>query len=1308
MTSPQTITRRGVVGDARGCAGNDSATASRHAPPLQSRRRRKRRHQFTFNPIDTRACLEMDILLQIENQSVSGMVDTGARRLSCISQDLARKVCRVLSPPRTTASLGDGTSPLKITGEVDLNFIIDGAPFSHRFLVCKSLSFPIILGSDFLKVTKAAIDYEHMSVTFRRCASGAIRLRVPCCNPSPAIDTSLNIFQIDVPAIYSGDTRVISTNRIKIPAHTAARVDIRCEPYPIDTEEVALGSLSLHAQRELTVPDLLISPDTRCIQVFNNSPVPCYLPRHTTLATLASNHHHVDITNPSLNSIELESTADISVHRVEDGPEETTAPETGPPKFDLNPKLPRDQFERFRNVLHRNQDVFVTDMSQLQPSKLKPAYFEVKPEARVNDRPYRMSPKERSCAEAEIQKLKAAGLITKSFSPHNSRILMIKKADRKSYRVCLDFRSANKAIVNLHYALPKISDCLDRMGGHTYFSSCDLASGYFNVPLHESCRGITAFETDNEKWEWTVLPQGLAVSPPIFADRMSEIFQQLRLEQVLTQYFDDCVIHTNNFGKHLVALEKFFQILRECKVFLNAKKCSFGYEEIEFLGVVVNGTHMKISPKRVEAVRKMNPPRSGVELRSQIGFWSYNRKFIPNFAKKARCLQDLLKTDTFQWLPEHEQCRQQLIADLLSCPPLLIFDNTRETILTVDACGYGLGTALYQRYRGSLHPVAFHSRSLNKHEQRYFAHDLESLGLSWAFMINRTYLLGVHCTVITDHQSLVALMKTKEPTGRKAKHILYLSNFSFTIKYRKGKSHLDADGLSRSPLAAPDDMSVEQLLDQHITTGPAAERSLHVTTRGAARRQRTAQQQAAIPANQPGAQDDTAPSTAPSTAASTARQAAGPEPRGPTDAAPPVQPADGDQRLLDSPRNIRDIVIQQQKSDPTLQRIIHSPTREAERYELQDGLLYYKRGDKRLLAVPETLQKYILQQFHDGGGHYAQDKTAQKILNSYYWPSVLKDCSTFAQSCDRCQRTKSNRRIKPGLLKPVQSKHPFRTLVCDFIGELPKSNISNNKFIFVITCAYSKYLATFAVPNTSTKTVLKCFNSFFFRYGWPTKIILDRQTSFTSEELGKFMEKWRVDRRIISTATHHVLGNAENRVQNQKQILSAYVEKDSHWEQHLELATFAYNTTPSSAHGFSPHYVVHAYKPLFPLDVLLSDDNDQQVKLSDKLKTHLQVYVDTLTRLRHTQQQRKAWHDRGRTPVYYHKGQRVMVYSSQPLFNGVARKVHRWVGPFTVIRKLNRLSYCIRLRKYGKLRPDKIHVRFMKPYISRPMKFRFK
>ena len=152
-------------------------------------------------------------------------------------------------------------------------------------------------------------------------------------------------------------------------------------------------------------------------------------------------------------------------------------------KFNINPKLSVEMAVQLLQLLKKYEYVFVTDMSQLKPSKLAPAQFEIKPGVRVNDRPYRMSPKECAFAEAEIEKLKSAGLITKSYSPHNSRILMIKKADKVTYRVCLDFRSANKAIVNLHYALPKISDCLDRLDGNSWFSPCDMASGYFNVSL---------------------------------------------------------------------------------------------------------------------------------------------------------------------------------------------------------------------------------------------------------------------------------------------------------------------------------------------------------------------------------------------------------------------------------------------------------------------------------------------------------------------------------------------------------------------------------------------------------------------------------------------------------------------------------------------------------------------------------------------------------------------------------------------------------------------------------------------------------
>ena len=58
-------------------------------------------------------------------------------------------------------------------------------------------------------------------------------------------------------------------------------------------------------------------------------------------------------------------------------------------------------------------------------------------------------------------------------------------------------------------------------------------------------------------------------------------------------------------------------------------------------------------------------------------------------------------------------------------------------------------------------------------------------------------------------------------------------------------------------------------------------------------------------------------------------------------------------------------------------------------------------------CVPEIEQGGILEKGHalPYGGHFARDRTSQKILQSgFYWPTLFKDCFEWVKHCDNCQR----------------------------------------------------------------------------------------------------------------------------------------------------------------------------------------------------------------------------------------------------------------------------------------------------------------
>ncbi|UYV68063.1 K02A2.6-like [Cordylochernes scorpioides] len=128
-----------------------------------------------------------------------------------------------------------------------------------------------------------------------------------------------------------------------------------------------------------------------------------------------------------------------------------------------------------------------------------------------------------------------------------------------------------------------------------------------------------------------------------------------------------------------------------------------------------------IDEEKLDAVIKMEEPRSAKELKSFLGMVNYLGKFIPNLADKIQPLNSLLSTKN-EWVWEEPQKKSfnLLKQELASRPNLALYNPSRLTIISADASSFGIGGVLRQEQPdGSLKPVAYVSRTLSETERRY-------------------------------------------------------------------------------------------------------------------------------------------------------------------------------------------------------------------------------------------------------------------------------------------------------------------------------------------------------------------------------------------------------------------------------------------------------------------------------------------------------------------------------------------------------------------------------------------------------------
>ena len=174
-------------------------------------------------------------------------------------------------------------------------------------------------------------------------------------------------------------------------------------------------------------------------------------------------------------------------------------------------------------------------------------------------------------------------------------------------RFCVDYRPLNSVTRKDSYPLPRIDESLDLVSGSSWFSSLDLRSGYWQVPLSPEARPKTAFCTDRGLWQFRVLSFGLCNSPATFERLMDRLLAGIPRQRCLV-YLDDILAHGSSFQMALESLRLVLQRVAAAGLKLHPNKCRFMRKEVEFLGHRLGGEGISTLEEKVHAVRDWPTP----------------------------------------------------------------------------------------------------------------------------------------------------------------------------------------------------------------------------------------------------------------------------------------------------------------------------------------------------------------------------------------------------------------------------------------------------------------------------------------------------------------------------------------------------------------------------------------------------------------------------------------------------------------------------------------------------------------------------
>ena len=211
--------------------------------------------------------------------------------------------------------------------------------------------------------------------------------------------------------------------------------------------------------------------------------------------------------------------------------------------------------------------------------------------------------------------------------------MLVTKKDG-STRFCVDYSRLNASTVKDAYLLPRIDDSLRLLGRQQWFSTMDLASGYWQVAMSPDASRKAAFVTHEGLFQFRVMAFGLCNAPATFERLMDRVLFGIRWSRHLV-YLDDVISFISDAPEALSRLTEVLEHLSSFGLQLKAKRCTFMQTEVAFLGHVVGRAGLACDPEKLSAVRTWHMPDSVKQVHQFVGFVGYYCRIIPNFVATA-------------------------------------------------------------------------------------------------------------------------------------------------------------------------------------------------------------------------------------------------------------------------------------------------------------------------------------------------------------------------------------------------------------------------------------------------------------------------------------------------------------------------------------------------------------------------------------------------------------------------------------------------------------------------------------------------
>lgn len=726
-----------------------------------------------------------------ENYQVNCLVDTGSQA-TLINLSLIKHLRLEHKIRKTNCVLSSFTKDkIRINGEITIHLTIAGTRAPHTcIVVTEDMECNILLGMDFMRNNDISILAGASKITSPNGSSKFLP-------PATPIDKR---------------TKVRATSTVIVPPNTVMFVKGTLDSPDRKHNDNTVYSGRLEPYENLAINDGLFAAGalTYCEQ----GELPVRVLNPTDEPVVIYGRKLLGFMEPTQAKDNLQ---EIRVQRIADSSSTTpTSTSTKKPTEWTKERLyrelrleqvdiPKSDKERLKDIVWKRRTCFSTHEFDLGNCNMFEAEINLRPGAKPQYVPPIPIPyKRREAMEKHLRGMEDAGIIEESHdnTMWNSRVFLVPKPNQEgSFRFVADFRALNSECLPDQYQLPNINHVVDSIGGAKWYSTFDLSKSFFQVSYNSRSKGLTAFTANGKRYIFNKMVMGHLTSSSQFARMMDRLLANIPLDQ-LCYFLDDLCLASNCIRTHLDRLELILDKLMSSNMKLMPKKCEFLKREVKFIGLTISQDGIRINEDRIKAVKEIVPPRTIKEAQQVMGFLSYNRKFVKNFAELAKPIYGLIdKRKKFVWTRACQEGFDEIkrrIAEGITLTIPQVDDPHKSYIVTMDASQDGYGAELSQMQDGERKVIAYFSKKVPNHQRPWSQMKLEFMALVEALENWAIYLKSTEFLVRTDCLSLVALEKLfAKSNATMIRKLNRLAEFRFRLQHLDGEANMVSDFLSR-------------------------------------------------------------------------------------------------------------------------------------------------------------------------------------------------------------------------------------------------------------------------------------------------------------------------------------------------------------------------------------------------------------------------------------------------------------------------------------------------------------------------------